>query len=413
MKKNLKKLAALLLAVLLAGHVFTAAAAIVFEMSEETGGGDAELRAALSIENEYGPYLLVGNSLTLSVPAGYTDVKWSSADTNIATVSDGVVTGVSAGRVKITARDNSSSEEQLASTFVTVVDPEHTYTVTYEIDYPGDAYIQVGTEDRSYPKDMTLTDKTDPITGDSVDYYLNSGDYDTTNYKMVGWVKKGDTEVIPGGRLVTVSGDVTYQTKFEKVTPDMSESDFWVRYRAVVDGVQYYTGEASKGSPYEGENWKQYKSRGMIFTKDDGSKYVSFAVANAKRAADNNGEGYAFNSADGPIKTFIGLRLLAIWTGNGYLDISQYRDTVFAPGEVVELPYGGRTDGYFFEGVFSEKQTTEAEVRVVVGYQNMSNKGTSYYLGQSKLTEEGREAVMATPWNRGRSGVRDDDSMER
>lgn len=50
-----------------------------------------------------------------------TDIEWASADTNIATVKDGVVTGVKAGTVKIYAQDKANKETQFEFV-VTVLD---------------------------------------------------------------------------------------------------------------------------------------------------------------------------------------------------------------------------------------------------------------------------------------------------
>ena len=56
--------------------------------------------------------VIVGESITLSVESynGQRDVEWSSANPAIATVSDGVVTGVSAGTVIITATAGSAQD---------------------------------------------------------------------------------------------------------------------------------------------------------------------------------------------------------------------------------------------------------------------------------------------------------------
>ena len=64
-------------------------------------------------------YLEVGGQITLSTSGGEGDITWSSADGAVATVADGVVTGVSEGSTTITA----VSGEESAACLVTVSPP--------------------------------------------------------------------------------------------------------------------------------------------------------------------------------------------------------------------------------------------------------------------------------------------------
>ncbi len=107
MKMTMKKTAAMLLAILLALQLVPAFADTILSNVIQT---QSELLDTLKIINESGKTMLVGKTLQLYLPYGYDSAKWSSSDDTIATVDqDGLVTGMEAGEVKITATHGSDS----------------------------------------------------------------------------------------------------------------------------------------------------------------------------------------------------------------------------------------------------------------------------------------------------------------
>ena len=117
MKTTMKKTAAYLLALLLALQMVPAFADTITSNEIQT---ESELLETLKIINESGKTVLVGKTLQLYLPYGYDSAKWSSSDEKIATVDqDGMVTGVEAGEVKITATHDGDS----SSITLTVIAP--------------------------------------------------------------------------------------------------------------------------------------------------------------------------------------------------------------------------------------------------------------------------------------------------
>ena len=107
MKTTMKKTAAYLLALLLVLQMVPAFADTITSNEIQT---ESELLETLKIINESGKTVLVGKTLQLYLPYGYDSAKWSSSNEKIATVDeDGLVTGVEAGEVKITATHGSDS----------------------------------------------------------------------------------------------------------------------------------------------------------------------------------------------------------------------------------------------------------------------------------------------------------------
>lgn len=118
MKKTLKKIAAVMMAVLMIGQIIPALAGTY--SSGIVVGGAQGYREILEIVASKGTYVLVGQTLELDVNEGYTP-SWESADETIATIGeDGVLEALAAGEVTITATEGSYS----ATAMVTVIDPE-------------------------------------------------------------------------------------------------------------------------------------------------------------------------------------------------------------------------------------------------------------------------------------------------
>ena len=107
MKTTMKKTAAYLLSLLLVLQMVPALADTITSNEIQT---QSELLETLKIINESGKTVLVGKTLQLYLPYGYDSAKWSSSNDKIATVDeDGLVTGVEAGEVKITATHDGDS----------------------------------------------------------------------------------------------------------------------------------------------------------------------------------------------------------------------------------------------------------------------------------------------------------------
>jgi hypothetical protein len=84
----------------------------------ELGLGNGALVADTTKYGDYSPYTLDLNGLLKKSPVN-TQVKWGSSNTSIATVKDGIVTGVQDGTVRITARAKGTNVK--ASIVVTIV----------------------------------------------------------------------------------------------------------------------------------------------------------------------------------------------------------------------------------------------------------------------------------------------------
>ena len=126
MKKNMRKFSALLLMVLMLSQIaFACAAEADTYISENTITiGTEGFRDPLTIENvSQGKHLLVGQTLSLSVPEEYHDgVDWSSNNREVATVDqDGLVTAVAPGNVTIRVSDKVNPANS-ASVLLEVVD---------------------------------------------------------------------------------------------------------------------------------------------------------------------------------------------------------------------------------------------------------------------------------------------------
>ena len=118
MKKTLKKIAAVMMAVLMMGQIIPALAGTY--SSGIVVGGAQGYREILEIVASKGTYVLTGQTLELDVNEGYRP-SWTSADETVATIDEnGVLTALVPGTVTITATEGGFS----ATTVVTVIDPE-------------------------------------------------------------------------------------------------------------------------------------------------------------------------------------------------------------------------------------------------------------------------------------------------
>ena len=385
MKINMKKLAAWMLALLLVFQMMPALAESEISNVLQT---NSELREKLEISASNGSYLLINQSEQLSVPAGYT-VEWNSSNEDVATIdSDGYVTAVGAGETQITAKEGT----QTAKETITVINPDLSYAVTYEVKYPADAVIQLYPDIApSKPQSRTFTVKSAPTTGgETASIELDSGTYDTDNYKMIGWAD-ADGNVHTPGEEISIDKDVKMTAVFEGGYEGGAKKGK-SRFLATDGGTTYFTtGASDKNAPdeYKNEKWKFLSIYCYPSVDENGNKMYTFRLPEATREVRNEGEGYNINTASGAAsKTFIGYRLLKIL---GVDDISAYTDKVYGISEQVTLPMATTADGYYFAPVFEEGQTGEAQVRI-----NYNGKTT--YISQGKLTQAGMDALAEKQW---------------
>src|SRR5690554_6258181 len=112
----------------------------------------------------------VGSEITLTVEVKPTDakVKWSSSDNKIATVNNGVVTGVSEGTVKITAEaGNMKDEHEITVVEKLGVDPNE--TVRTQEDTRKEAYILYSADGEEIDRFRSLYI--------AIEYTVNNEDY--------------------------------------------------------------------------------------------------------------------------------------------------------------------------------------------------------------------------------------------
>ena len=144
MRTNMKKLVAWLLALLMVLPM-TAAFGENFVEGTLQPNSNSVYRDKLKVTCET-PIISVGSSVQLTATENYT-LEWSSSDEGIATVdADGVVTGIAAGEVKITAKEGAYSDS--VTLFVLEEEKEETGTP------------ETGTEEGKEPDE---TEKNEPI----------------------------------------------------------------------------------------------------------------------------------------------------------------------------------------------------------------------------------------------------------
>ena len=159
MKTNIKKLAAWMLAMLLVFQIMPVMAEA--EVSNVLQS-NSQFREKLEISTSNGSYLLINQTEQLSATEGYS-VEWASSNEEVVTVdSNGFVTAVGAGEAQITAQEGS----QTAKEIITVINPTQSYTVTYEVNYPKDAVIQLYPDSApSKAESRTFSAKSAPTAG--------------------------------------------------------------------------------------------------------------------------------------------------------------------------------------------------------------------------------------------------------
>jgi hypothetical protein len=123
MNNNMKKLAAWMLALLLVFQMIP----VMGEETQYTSGilvNNSEYRDKLEVD---GPKALrVGEEYELTVKTeGYKNLQWSSSNPDVATVENGVVTGISVGTVKITAKEDAESDSIIIKVLEALVSEEN------------------------------------------------------------------------------------------------------------------------------------------------------------------------------------------------------------------------------------------------------------------------------------------------
>ncbi len=214
MKTNMKKLAAWMLALLLVLYMVPVSAESYVSNEVQT---DAELVAALEIINNSGPSVFVGKTIKLNIPEDYSDAVWTSSDESIATVDDGVVTGVSVGKVTITVTSGKNTD----STKIDVIEPK-AKAAGEESD---------GSEDRS----MTII-----INGSKVKTaydgqphtveYTFSSDNEAFDENLIIWKKEATSRTEVGATKPTLTAeDFAYGDESYDVTFQVKDGSVWIQ----------------------------------------------------------------------------------------------------------------------------------------------------------------------------------------
>ena len=214
MKTNMKKLAAWMLALLLVLYMVPVSAESYVSNEVQT---DAELVAALEIINNSGPSVFVGKTIKLNIPEDHSDVVWTSSDESVATVDDGVVTGVSVGKVTITVTSGKNTD----STKIDVIEPK-AKAAGEESD---------GSEDRS----MTII-----INGSKVKTaydgqphtveYTFSSDNEAFDENLIIWKKEATSRTEVGATKPTLTAeDFAYGDESYDVTFQVKDGSVWIQ----------------------------------------------------------------------------------------------------------------------------------------------------------------------------------------
>ena len=243
----------------------------------------------------------VSQTLQLSVSVtGATNsaVTWSSSDTTKATVdANGVVTGVAAGNVTITA---TSQEDTSKTATCSITVKEATVNSSITLDKTT-AEVGVG-------KDITLVATCVPTEGVSVKWTSSNNEIATVNNGKVTGVKAGTvtitaTLVENGNETKTATCNVTVKAAERKVTLDLSKLEMVVgeekTLKATVTG---YTAESNGMVTF-------VSSDKTIATVDDKGKIVALKAGTAKITAANTEGGVKVEATCNiTVKEVVGLK---------------------------------------------------------------------------------------------------------
>ena len=243
----------------------------------------------------------VSQTLQLSVSVtGATNsaVTWSSSDTTKATVdANGVVTGVAAGNVTITATSQEDTSKT-ATCSITVKEAAVNTSITLD---KTTAEVSVG-------KDITLVATCVPTEGVSVKWTSSNNEIATVNNGKVTGVKAGTvtitaTLVENGNETKTATCNVTVKAAERKVTLDLSKLEMVVgeekTLKATVTG---YTAESNGMVTF-------VSSDKTIATVDDKGKIVALKAGTAKITAANTEGGVKVEATCNiTVKEVVGLK---------------------------------------------------------------------------------------------------------
>ena len=195
MKTNMKKLAAWMLALLLVFQMIPA----MGEETQYTSGilvNNSEYRDKLEIE---GPKALrVGEECELTVKTeGYKNLQWSSSNPDVATVEKGVVTGISVGTVKITAKEDAESDSIIIKVLEALVEEDEDKGEETEEKATSMVVIISGNKDK-----LTYDGNEHEYSGYTV--FCNDNGFDESKLHLIN-----------EGRIITAKDCGTYKVKFE------------------------------------------------------------------------------------------------------------------------------------------------------------------------------------------------------
>ena len=361
----------------------------------------SDLRIVPAEGTEHAPYLYPGETMQLlAEPADtYTAASWESSDENVASIDgDGLVTAVSPGAVLVTVEEEHGYRQEYQ---VVVLDSETTYTITYRIQYPDDAFTYVFRKDdkeskAEKPQDASFTEEYKGLIPDSK-VSLNSGDFvQTVNYELIGWRAPWGTVYGPGSEY-RLSGNLELEAVFGACTLDLVDHE---------DKTNYYK---------YGSNYRPIPSDGLRYLGDDGREYFKFMVAANERL---NFYYSDFKSENFTTK-LLGFKLVPptkdkngkVNDPNKGMD-QEYLDMFFEPGQLIDLPY---RSAYYFQPVYNDVNVYNTVVVIRKKGTLSASYGYSpayyYYVGQGMLTKDAADLIEAqdVPWGtKGIDGATDE-----
>ena len=214
MKINMKKLAAWMLALLLVFQMIPA----MGEETQYTSGilvNNSEYRDKLEID---GPKALrVGEEYELTVETeGYKNLQWTSSNPEVATVEDGVVTGISVGTVKITAKEDAESDSIIIKVLEAAVEENEDKDKDEEDE----------AEEKAKSMVVIISGNKDKLTYDGEEHeysgytaFCNDNGFDESKLHLVN-----------EERIITEKDCGTYKVKFEASDFEYDDPDVEVVY---------------------------------------------------------------------------------------------------------------------------------------------------------------------------------------